>query len=373
MSTILKALRRLEEDASSPSASGVGALPATDPRAADELRDRILAEETAAQLAAAAQRDSNRTLRRLGAAAGALLFLVGILVLVLDLGFGPDTRSTRADSNLDSIAVVAPATPSPVAAPHPEDRRARAAVAGVVPVQPTMERTAVSLVPVASVPTAVATLRAPIRLPNQPAGQPASHPPIPPETLAGEASSQGVSEESPPEAADQFALAAVAPTPALASAALTGTVTRSAPALTQKSPEPAATNSRAMSTTTVQNPASVSAPQSESIPKTRPGEFRPSDRIRSEPEPRPDFPSDQVLRIDRRGLPDITVLRTAWHPNAERRSTRIRLEATDEILTLREGDSIGGLVIQEISPSAVLFNAGDVEIRRRVGEPGPDG
>ena len=362
MSTILKALRRLEEDALSPSASGVGALPATDPRAADELRDRILAEETAAQLAAASQRDSNRTLRRLGAAAGALLFLVGILVLVLDLGFGPDTRSTRADSNLDSIAVVPPATPSPVAAPHPEDRRAGAAVAGVVPLQPTTERTAVSLVPLAPVPSAVATLRAPIRLPNQPASQP----PISPETLAGEASSQSVSAETPPEAADQFALA---------SAARTGGVTRSAPALTlaQKSPEPAAISSRAMSTRTVQNPASVSAPRSESVPKTRPRETRPSDGIRSEPEPRPDFPSDQVLRIDRRGLPDITVLRTAWHPNAERRSTRIRLEATDEILTLREGDSIGGLVIQEISPSAVLFNAGDVEIRRRVGEPGPDG
>ncbi len=371
MSTILKALRRLEEDASSPSASGVGALPATDPRAADELRDRILAEETAAQLAAASQRDSNRTLRRLGAAAGALLFLVGILVLVLDLGFGPDTRSTRADSNLDSIAVVPPATPSPVAAPHPEDRRAGAAVAGVVPLQPTTERTAVSLVPLAPEPSAVATLRAPIRLPNQPASQP----PISPETLAGEASSQSVSAETPPEAADQFALAAVAPTPALASAALTGTVTRSAPApaLAQKSPESAAPSSRGMSTRTVQNPASVSAPRSESVPKTRPRETRPSDGIRSEPEPRPGPPSDQVLRIDRRGLPDITVIRTSWHPNAERRSTRIRLEATDEILTLREGDSIGGLVIQEISPSAVLFNAGDVEIRRRVGEPGPDG
>jgi hypothetical protein len=42
-------------------------------------------------------------------------------------------------------------------------------------------------------------------------------------------------------------------------------------------------------------------------------------------------------------------------------------------LNLREGDAIGGLVIQEISPSAVLFKAGDVEVRRRVGHPGSGG
>jgi hypothetical protein len=49
---------------------------------------------------------------------------------------------------------------------------------------------------------------------------------------------------------------------------------------------------------------------------------------------------------------------------------RIRLEASDEILNLHEGDAIGGLVIKEISPSSVLFAAGDVEIRRRIGQSG---
>jgi hypothetical protein len=59
---------------------------------------------------------------------------------------------------------------------------------------------------------------------------------------------------------------------------------------------------------------------------------------------------------------------SAWHPSADRRSAKIRLEDSDEILNLREGDAVGGLVIREISPSAVVFNAGDVEIRRRVGQ-----
>ncbi|HEB90280.1 MAG TPA: hypothetical protein ENI85_11980 [Deltaproteobacteria bacterium] len=65
----------------------------------------------------------------------------------------------------------------------------------------------------------------------------------------------------------------------------------------------------------------------------------------------------------------MTVLRTAWHPIAERRSARIRIESSRETLTLHEGDAVGGLVIQEISPSAVLFRSGEVEIRRRVGQP----
>jgi hypothetical protein len=82
------------------------------------------------------------------------------------------------------------------------------------------------------------------------------------------------------------------------------------------------------------------------------------------PEPSP------VEHLDRPGLPELTIIRTAWHPAADRRSAKIRLEATDEILNLREGDAVGGLVIQEISPSAVVFKAGDVEIRRRVGHGG---
>jgi hypothetical protein len=74
-----------------------------------------------------------------------------------------------------------------------------------------------------------------------------------------------------------------------------------------------------------------------------------------------------VERIDQRGLPDVVVVRTSWHPTPDRRTARIRVVASDEILTLRQGDAIGGLVIQEITPSSVLFQAGEIEIRRKVG------
>jgi hypothetical protein len=75
-----------------------------------------------------------------------------------------------------------------------------------------------------------------------------------------------------------------------------------------------------------------------------------------------------VERIERTSLPDVSVVRTAWHPQPDRRSARVRLEDSGEMRLLKEGDAIGRLVIKEITPSAVLFSAGDVEIRRRVGE-----
>jgi hypothetical protein len=73
------------------------------------------------------------------------------------------------------------------------------------------------------------------------------------------------------------------------------------------------------------------------------------------------------VRLTRPDIPAINIVRTAWHPQADRRSARIRFEGSDETLTLREGDAVGALVIKEITPSAVLFETGGIEIRRRIG------
>jgi hypothetical protein len=74
-----------------------------------------------------------------------------------------------------------------------------------------------------------------------------------------------------------------------------------------------------------------------------------------------------VERVDHRGLPNVVVLHTTWHPASDRRSARIRLETTGEVVTLREGDAVSGMVLRQISPSSVLFLAGEVEFRQRVG------
>ena len=68
------------------------------------------------------------------------------------------------------------------------------------------------------------------------------------------------------------------------------------------------------------------------------------------------------------GLPEVYVVRTAWHPKPERRSAKVRIAETNELVNVHEGDSVAGLVLREITPSAVVFGAGDVEIRRRVGQ-----
>ena len=105
-------------------------------------------------------------------------------------------------------------------------------------------------------------------------------------------------------------------------------------------------------------------------PTTVPGESRPA--IGS-PAPVESKAKPEIAAVEEHAahrVPEVTVLRTAWHPSPSRRSTKLRMADTNETLTLKEGDAIGGLVVQEISPSAVLFLSGEIEIRLRVGQPG---
>jgi hypothetical protein len=115
MSTILKALRRLEEDGPPKSAD---ALPATDPRAADELRDRILLEESAAQASPETRRDPSKRIAMLGLVAAA-----AILILV----FGIYMMTTGEPTEPVEIAVsnVSP-PPKPILTPPPAPARAAA-------------------------------------------------------------------------------------------------------------------------------------------------------------------------------------------------------------------------------------------------------
>ncbi|MEZ4279989.1 MAG: hypothetical protein R3F21_10300 [Myxococcota bacterium] len=75
-----------------------------------------------------------------------------------------------------------------------------------------------------------------------------------------------------------------------------------------------------------------------------------------------------MQRIAPAGMPEVYVVRTAWHPKPERRSAKVRVAASSELISAHEGDTVAGLVIREITPSAVVFSAGSVEIRRRIGE-----
>ena len=57
-------------------------------------------------------------------------------------------------------------------------------------------------------------------------------------------------------------------------------------------------------------------------------------------------------------LPELSIERVSWHPKAERRSARIRLDGTRPI-EAREGDIIAGVAIERIDPGAVEVRMGD--------------
>lgn len=65
--------------------------------------------------------------------------------------------------------------------------------------------------------------------------------------------------------------------------------------------------------------------------------------------------------------PDIFVASTVWHPIADRRVAVVELGGNGESVEIREGDMIGPLVVGEIEPSGVYFTNNGVELRRRVG------
>ncbi|MEE3329574.1 MAG: hypothetical protein VX246_01790 [Myxococcota bacterium] len=63
--------------------------------------------------------------------------------------------------------------------------------------------------------------------------------------------------------------------------------------------------------------------------------------------------------------PVLLPVRTIWHPKAERREAR--LEAiSGQAQVVREGDEVDGYTVREISPSAVVFERGGETVRVRV-------
>jgi hypothetical protein len=89
--------------------------------------------------------------------------------------------------------------------------------------------------------------------------------------------------------------------------------------------------------------------------------------LRAEPEPKSAPRAAESQPIPRSLVPTVYVERTIWHPMAERRVAVVELEGSDEALELHEGDAVGPLVVGEIEPSGVFFVHDGVELRRRVG------
>jgi hypothetical protein len=71
--------------------------------------------------------------------------------------------------------------------------------------------------------------------------------------------------------------------------------------------------------------------------------------------------------IQRAKLPALSVEKTIWHPDVYRRVAVVKLVDAEEVLRLKEGDAVGPLVVKTINPGSVLFTHDDIEIRYNVG------
>jgi len=353
MSTILKALRRLEEDSPTNTSSSSGALPATDPLAADELRDRILAEEFAAQAAAVAQHESGRTRRFV------MLGVAGLLTVVVGVGAYMMSTGTPSDQSAERVAETPPppSRPAPVATPQVEEPRAGEALVAAVAIQPVEDQEVIAPVPepasIGTPPVQEDEMALVVVTPTQSTLEANADRQSPaPETVLAEAAPQEPSPRPSQPARSRPRPTVTTPSPPSVSAPKPAAAVAPAPPV-PSSPAPSSP------VTSASRSSSRSTP---SVRKAEPAKSRVSPEIR------------QVDHHESPNLaPDLTITRISWHPRADRRSAKIRLKETEEVLTLREGDAVGGLVIQEISPSAVVFKSGEVEIHRRVGQPGSGG
>jgi hypothetical protein len=64
---------------------------------------------------------------------------------------------------------------------------------------------------------------------------------------------------------------------------------------------------------------------------------------------------------------EVVVTRTIWHPNAERRVALVLGAGDSQAREVHEGESVGSLQVLRIEPSDVVFLRDGVEVRQRVG------
>ena len=71
--------------------------------------------------------------------------------------------------------------------------------------------------------------------------------------------------------------------------------------------------------------------------------------------------------VQRAKLPELSIEKTIWHPDADRRVAIVKLIDAEEVLHLKEGDAIGPLVVKVIKPGSILFSHDGIEVVYNVG------
>jgi len=168
--------------------------------------------------------------------------------------------------------------------------------------------------------------------------------------------------EEEPAPAPEPARAAEAPGPSARSAPPPAESTRPAPEPAETAPAP--TREAAPAAAGPPEPArtaAVSAAPAAASAPSAPG---------VSPVPDPPAPAAEPARQPGTAagerLPDVFVERTVWHPSADRRTAVLVVDGRRG-LTLREGDRVGPLRIESIEPSGVVFDHAGVDLRQAVG------
>lgn len=333
MSTILKALRRLEQD--------------RNPLGSRPLREAVTSGR-------ASPGRARRTRVALFAVLGVCVVAGAGALAFLSVGQPSPAPQVAASTAARSPAVAA-STPAPSPA-HPvgaakqkkrarllEERAARAASAG----RPTTTR----------VPTAAPRGLPPQALTSdvQVVKRPLPEPRLADPDAASEAEAETLA-AAPRAVATREEATARAGTSERAAA----TPRRAAPA-TQPVPErqPAA------------EPAAQPAPVAERVARAKPAPSpEPVARAQAAPTPAPEAAKPAAPAssppIARALVPSVRVEETRWHPDAARRTALVEVNGGTQ--QVKEGDAIGPLVVSTIEPSGVVFSHDGIEMRRRVGE-----
>jgi len=127
----------------------------------------------------------------------------------------------------------------------------------------------------------------------------------------------------------------------------------------------------------VQAPAPATSPEPAPLPEPAPRVERPptpveAPRVEPAPAPRAATPPREATKTASAApapFPDLRVERTTWHPVAERRVAVIELPGGGT-QSVHEGDRVAGAVVKRIEPSGVVFEQAGREVRRKIGEPG---
>jgi hypothetical protein len=311
MSTILKALRRLEREKTAQS-------------------DRSLGEAVANASPPAPSRRPARWLVAGGVLAGALA-IAAVVFLVLPSG-------DEAEGG-DPVEIAATAQkPSPA---HPTAKRRRRTARAPAPSNSGRER------PARGTGAEARTV---------PRARPAAPPELPPAALTSEVEVVKRIRPAKPPGEPSAAEAAPAETPARSERAT------EQPARLSGSAEAPAAPPKPGS----RRPAAPEAEESVQLASAAPA-AKPPPAPRAESPPRPAPPAAKSEPPVRSSVPTVYVERTIWHPMAERRVAVVALEGNGETLELHEGDAVGTLVVGKIEPSGVYFVHDGVEVRRRVG------